>query len=83
VGAEEGGADLHPFRLAERARHPQAFALVLQRQPIARLDLDCGDAFGPQRAQPRQRLRASDASSAARVACTVDAMPPPARAISS
>ena len=39
----------------ERTCRAQLFALVLERQSIAGLDLDGGDAFGQQCIEPRQR----------------------------
>jgi hypothetical protein len=56
---------------------------MLQRQAVAGFDLDGRHAFAHQGKQPRQGLRQQLGSVAARVARTVDAMPPPARAMSS
>ena len=84
VRAEKGGAHRDRAFASERARRAQLFALVLERQAVAGLDLDGGHAFGQQRVEARQRARRSArASLAARVAFTVERMPPPARAMAS
>ena len=68
---------------AQAARGAQLLHLGLDVEAVAGLDLDRGDAFGDQRIEPRQRCATSSSSLAARVAFTVETMPPPARAISS
>ena len=84
VGAEEGGADAHRALAGERAGGAEHLQLGVAVEAVAGLDLDGGDALGEQRVEARQgggeRARPR---SAARVARTVDRMPPPARAISS
>jgi len=48
VRTQEGGAHVCGMCLRQRARHLQALALVLQRQTVARFDLDGGDTFSHQ-----------------------------------
>ena len=71
-------------RSAEAARDAQRLALGRGFEAVAGLDLDRRHAFGDQRVEAPQSLSATSSSSlAARVARTVERMPPPARAISS
>ena len=66
----------------EASRDAQAPQLVLDVEPVARLDLDRGDALGHERFEAPRRAERSSALLAARVAFTVETMPPPALAIS-
>ena len=54
--AQEGGAHGHAQGLAQAPGHAQLLALVLQRQAVARLDLDGADALVQQLLQARQGL---------------------------
>ena len=70
--------------LAETAGGAQLARLRLGIEAVARLDLDRGDALGDQRVEPRQRWpRPARPRSPRASPCTVERMPPPARAISS
>ena len=84
VGAEEGGAHPDRPRAADLAGDAQHAELGLAVEPVARLDLE---RRRPPRRSARRRAGSAPASSAAasaaRVARTVETMPPPARAISS
>ena len=82
--AEKGRIDRHRIALAETARDAQHLAFAREIEAIAGFDFDGGHAFGEQRFEPRGRLaEQASSSSAARVARTVETMPPPCRAISS
>ena len=67
----------------QRARRAQHLALVLERESVAGFDFDRGDALGEQSVEPGRRLATNSASLAARVAFTVETMPPPLRAMAS
>ena len=83
VERQKGAFDPHLLAVAERLGGAQHLQLAFDIEPVTRLDLDRRHAL------PRHRLRrgsdcsTSSSSVAARVARTVERMPPPARAISS
>jgi hypothetical protein len=83
VGAQRGGAHRHRQPLAHGPRHAQAARLVGLAQAVAGLDLHRGHAFAQQHPARASVASSRAASLASRVACTVERMPPPARAISS
>lgn len=56
MGGKTGGAHRRRPFFAEPARGAQRFHLVVEIEPVARLDLDSGDAFRQQGVEPRQRL---------------------------
>ena len=82
MGAEKGRGHLDRQAATEFARHFQHLELGFDIEPVARLDLDRGDALGEEVFQPSRAEARSSASLAARVAFTVERMPPPALAIS-
>jgi hypothetical protein len=83
VGAEKAGDDIDRLGAPERpggAQHPH---LGFDIEAVARLDLDRRHPFGEQALEALAApTRSSSSSDAARVALTVDTMPPPASAIS-
>ena len=82
VSAQESRRDFDFARFGKAARDAQRFAFGREIETIARLDLDRPDALGDQRIEPRQVWRKSSSSLAARVAFSVERIPPPARAMS-
>ena len=83
VRTEEAGDDIDVALLGQPAGGAQHPHLGGEVEAIARLDLDRGDALRQQPVEPRQACATRSSSLAARVALTVERMPPPARAISS
>ncbi len=84
VRGEQRRADADAERLADAPGDAQHLALAVEVEPVAGLDLERRRSVGDERAWRAAAIAASSAlSSAARVARTVDMMPPPAFAISS
>ena len=82
MGTENGVLSLRPARRAELASHPQHLEFGFDIEPVAGLDFDRRDAFGEQGFEPILRQPKNSSSAAARVAFTVETIPPPALAIS-